>query len=236
MQAKINTAYHYGEEASPGAGISLAQASILEITGLPVHYTAVVDFALFKDVVDLLGGIDVQNETAFTDTEFPIPGRENAYPVTSRFETISFPAGKVHLDGETALKYVRSRHSEGDSGTDYDRSRRQQATLSGIKEKLLTKEFLLDSKKTGRLFDLINENLITNLRPSLYPTLAKLAFNLRGKPINSVGLSDRPDSNGVTILFHPSPYLYKGEWVLIPKQNNWNTLKQYLKNKIEGTQ
>ena len=236
IQDKINTAYHYGEEASPGAGIGMAQASILEITGLPIHYTAVIDFALFKDVIDLLGGVDVVNDTAFTDTEFPIPGKENAFPITSRFETISFPAGKIHMDGETALKFVRSRHAQGESGTDYDRGKRQQAVISALRQRILTPEFLFNEPQVNALLDLINSRLRTNMRPALFPTLAKLAVDMQGKEIRSIGLSDRPDEKGVTILYNPPLYLYSGKWVLIPKQNNWNALKQYIQNRLDGTQ
>ena len=236
LQAKINTAFHYGEEASAGAGITLAQAAILEVTGQPVHYTSVIDFALFREVIDLLGGINVINETAFTDTEFPIPGREKALPVSSRYETITFPAGKIPMDGNTALKFVRSRHSQGESGTDYDRGRRQQAVISAIKEKMLSPQFLLDEQKFITLIDLVGSRLKTNLRPDLYPVLAKLALSLQGRPIRNLSLSDQPDENGIVILFNPPTYQYKGEWVLIPKNNNWGALKQYVQNRLSGTQ
>jgi len=236
LRARINTAYHYGEEASPGAGINMSQAAILEITGLPIHYTGIIDFALFRDVIDLLGGVDIVNDAAFTDTQFPIPGRENAFPVSSRVESISFPAGQIHLDGETALKFVRSRHSTGETGTDFDRGKRQQIVISALKEKVLTPEFLLNENKVSSLLDLVNARLKTNLNPKLYPTLAKLALDLQGKSIKNIGLSDRPDENGITTLFNPPLYQYAGQWVLIPKQNNWNALKQYIQNRLEGTQ
>jgi len=236
LKAKINTAYHYGEEASPGSGIRMSQAAILEITGLPIHYTSVVDFALFKDVIDLLGGVEVYNPVAFVDDEFPIPGKENAMPLSSRFETISFAAGKIHMDGETALKYVRSRHAVGESGTDYDRGNRQQLLLSALKDKMLVPEFLLDQKKVNSLISLVNSRLVSNIHPSLFPTLAKLALDMKDKTIKNISLSDRPDENGITILYNPPSYQYKGEWVLIPKQNNWNALKQYIRNRLDGTQ
>ena len=236
LKAKVNTAYHYGEEASSGAGIKLAQASVLETIGLPVHYTAVVDFALFKDVINLLSGVDVYNEVAFTDNEFPIPGKETVLPISARYETISFVSGTIHMDGDTALKYVRSRHSTGESGTDFDRSRRQQAVISAIKAKILNPDFILKQKKITDLISLVNTRLKTNISPTLYPSLAKRALDMQSKPIRSIGLSDRPDSDGVAILYNPPTKFYSGEWVLIPKQNNWSALKQYVKNKIEGIQ
>lgn len=235
MQARINTAYHYGEEASPGAGIIKAQGAILEDLGLPIHYTAVVDFSLFKQAIDLVGGIDVTISPGFIDKEFPIPGRENALPVASRYETVVFTEGPNHFDGETALKYVRSRHAEGDEGTDFSRSRRQQQVISALRAKILTPSFLLDQKKVEALIDIVSENLITNIPAKLYPTLAKLALDSQDNSLNSFALSYLPDPDGITILYHPPVSQYKGEWVLVPKDNNWNALKQYVKNHLTLT-
>lgn len=230
LKAKINTAYYYGEEASPGAGIKMAQAAILEDLGLPVHYTAVINFALFKQAVDLVGGVDVDVNPSFTDTEFPIPGKENALPISSRYETISFPQGTNHLDGETALKFVRSRHSTGEEGTDFARSKRQQQVIAALREKLITPSFLLDKNKITLMMDIVAKNLKTNISESLYPTLAKIALDSKNNSIKSVSLTDTPDEQGITILENPPVAKYNNEWVLIPKDNNWNTLKQYIKN------
>ena len=232
LKAKINTAYYYGEEASPGAGIKMAQAAVLENLGLPVNYTAVVNFTLFKQAVDWVGGVDINVGLGFTDTEFPIPGREKTLPISSRYETITFNQGINHLDGTLALKYVRSRHAEGDEGTDFSRSRRQQQVISALRQKILTPSFLLDQNKVDGLLNIVSSNLITNLPSKLYPTLAKLALDSRESTLRNLTLSDLPDSDGVTILYNPPVNKYFGEWVLIPKDNNWNALKQYIKNHL----
>lgn len=232
LKAKINTAYYYGEEASPGAGIKMAQAAILEDLGIPVHYTAVVNFSLFKQAVDLVGGIDIDVNPGFTDPLFPIPGKENVLPEALRYETIAFPQGVNHLDGQTALKFVRSRHSAGEEGTDYARSRRQQQVISALRQKFMTPTFLLDKQKVSSLLEIINNNLKTNITENLYPTLAKLALDSQNNSISSIPLSDRPDTDGVTILYNPPVRQYFNEWVLVPKDNKWNTLKQYIQNKL----
>lgn len=232
LQAKINTAYHYGEEASPGAGIKLAEASVEEILGQPVDYTVVVNFNLFKQVIDLVGGVEINVSPAFEDKEYPIPGKESALPISSRYETITFPEGLNIFNGETALKYVRSRHSVGQEGTDFARSRRQQQIISALKDKIFTKEFLLNKNKIDNLVNLANSNLITNISPSLYPVLARTGLELSSKPIKSIGLSTEPDKDGVSILYNPPPAKFKGEWVLVPKDNNWKALKQYIATKL----
>lgn len=236
LQAKINSAYYYGEEASPGAGIKMAQAAILEDLGLPVHYTGVVNFTIFKETIDLIGGVDVDVNPGFTDAEFPIPGMENAMPISSRYETITFATGSAHMNGETALKFVRSRHAVGDEGTDFARSRRQQQIISAMKQKMLTASFLMDKTKIDQLFAILDRNLITNISQSLYPTLAKIALETKDNPIKSIGLSISPDENGISILYNPPVAKYKNEWVLMPKDNNWSALKQYISNRLTGVQ
>ncbi len=232
LKTKINTTYLYGEEASPGAGIQLTQAAILEDLGLPIHYTAVVDFAVFKQAIDLVDGIDVDVTPGFTDTEFPIPGKENALPISSRYESITFATGSAHLNGETALKFVRSRHSYGDEGTDFARSRRQQQVVAALRQKMVTPSFLLDQKKVNALLDIISSHLKTNFPSSLYPTLAKLALDTKDQTIKSLPLTNLPDADGVSILYNPPTKKYSGQWVLIAKDNNWNALKQYIKNHL----
>ena len=63
---------------------------------------------------------------AFTDSQYPIAGKENDAcggdaTFACRYKTVQFQAGSQHMDGKTALMYVRSRHAEGDEGTDFAR-------------------------------------------------------------------------------------------------------------------
>lgn len=236
LQTKINSTYYYGEKKDPPAGIQMAQGAMLEDLGLPIHYTAVVNFTIFKETIDLIGGIDVNVDPGFTDTQFPIPGMENAEPESARYETITFATGSAHMNGDTALKFVRSRHSTGDEGTDFARSRRQQQVITAMRQKMLTPGFLLDKTKLNAFFDILNRNLKTNIGRDLYPTLAKVALDTRNNPVKAVTFTDQPDANGITILFNPPVNQYKGEWVLIPKDNNWAALKKYLDNILKGKQ
>lgn len=77
IKAKVNSAYYWGNQRQEGGGIILAKSSVEEIVGQPVHYGAVIDFTAFKQVVDVLGGIEVQVESSFVDEKYPIPGKEN---------------------------------------------------------------------------------------------------------------------------------------------------------------
>jgi LCP family protein required for cell wall assembly len=140
LKDKVNTAYHYGEEKQQGGGMLLAKVIAEDVIGIPIHYCLVIDFSGFKDIVDLLGGIDVNVSRAFTDNDYPILGKEHDTcpgDPTNRcvYETVHFDSGVQHMNGERALVYVRSRHAEGEEGGDFARNRRQQEILIAIKDK-----------------------------------------------------------------------------------------------------
>src|SRR3989344_7876927 len=116
LRTKLNSVYYWGNKKQPDGGLVLAEASVEEIVGQPVHYAVVVDFNGFKKIIDILGGIEIDVEMSFTDEKYPIPGRENDLcdgdkEYKCRYETIHFAQGKQVMSGETALKFVRSRNA-----------------------------------------------------------------------------------------------------------------------------
>ncbi len=236
LRAKINTAYHYGNKKQTGDGISLTTAAIMETLGLPVHYTAVVNFVAFEDVINYLGGIDININPGFVDNLYPIPGKETVYPETARYETIIFATGSAHLDGQTALKYVRSRHALGDEGTDFARNRRQQQVISAIRDQLFSTKIIFNQKKIDDLLSIAHKNIITNITPDTYPALIRVGLDSGSQPIKHINISSETDEKGVTILENPPTKDYQGQWVLIAKDNNWKALQQYINNKLNGTQ
>ena len=120
-KTKINEAFELGERAEPGGGgLFLAKRAVQEIVGVNIDYVVSVDFRAFQEIVDqVLSGIDV---------EVAKPFRENL-----QWGGIDFyvPQGIVHMDGNTALYYVRSRFTT----SDFDRARRQQEVLLAMRKK-----------------------------------------------------------------------------------------------------
>jgi len=92
--------------------------------GVEVHAVLKADFTAFTSTVDALGGVDVEVPKRIADYTYPVTER-----TTGLFE---LDAGLQHLDGETALKYARSRHST----SDFDRSARQQQLIAAMGDKL----------------------------------------------------------------------------------------------------
>lgn len=169
LEAKLNSVYYWGNKRQAGGGLVLAKSTVEQIAGVPVHYAVVLDFNGFKKIIDLMGGIQVQVKKSFIDERFPIPGKENDScggdpNFDCRYETIKFEKGLQYMNGETALKFVRSRHSQDlEEGTDFARSDRQQAVIKAIKDKLLSREMLTQPQKLWDIWQQGNTMIETDL-------------------------------------------------------------------------
>lgn len=117
--ARISSVVRVGEvRLGRGQGMALLRQTLGEQLGVRVDRYASIDFAGFVGLIDELGGIDVEVECPLVDC-FWLAGP------TQPCERVTIPAGRVHMDGATALAFVRSRHGRGD----HDRTKRQQAVI-----------------------------------------------------------------------------------------------------------
>lgn len=228
LKDKVNSAYHYGEEKKEGGGLLLAKVIAEDVVGVPIHYSLLLDFSGFKEIIDLLGGIDVNVSAAFTDNDYPIAGKEkDTCPgdPTNRcvYETIHFDAGIQHMDGERALKYVRSRHAEGAEGSDFARSRRQQDVLIAIKDTVVHPAKWFTVERAGRLQDVIDRATDTDMNIAQLLTVAKLIAGIPDDRIAKVSVDD--------LLYNPPSYLY-GRYVLVPKET-WQDVHGFIKDSLQ---
>lgn len=256
LDAKINTAYSFGEARKKGGGIILAQATIGKITNLPIDYTIRIDFSGFVKAVDLLGGIDVDVEKTFDDYEYPISGKETdpcgheeeelealatassqleAFPC--RYEHIHFDKGMQHMDGITALKFVRSRHASGDEGTDFARSKRQEKIIRAFKDKVFSLQMFLNPERFLDLFDVLSESIDTNIKQEEMDDFVRLAKELKAAEVKSVTLdSGDVKNNREGLLINPNvDKKYNFEWVLVPRtgDNNYLEIQEYINCELE---
>jgi LCP family protein required for cell wall assembly len=77
LRAKLNSVYYWGNQKEEGGGLPLSKSVVEEIVGQPVEYGIVIDFEGFQEIIDVLGGVEVNVERSFTDERFPIEGKEN---------------------------------------------------------------------------------------------------------------------------------------------------------------
>ena len=224
IKAKVNTAYHYG-------GGKMVREVVNEVTGQPVDYLAIIDFDGFRKVVDTIGGVYVDVKTGFTDEKFPIPGKGKDLcagdpKYLCRYETVTFDTGRQMMDGELALKYIRSRNAEGDEGTDFARAERQQQFLKGLKEKLNSPEVALNPGLLMRLYNLKDQIVTTDIEVNQYGTFLQLAKTIDWSNLASTAV------NG-NLLEHPN-YHYSKQWVLVPKEKGWGTIIKFVEDTINN--
>lgn len=144
---KINSFYSlYGN-----AGIDLLKEKLKVITGYTIDYFVLIDLSVVKEVVDYLDGINLWVEEPIDDPSFPLD--------ETRTEHFRLPRGWRYIDGDTALKFIRTRHSkEGDFG----RIKRQQALIMAIYNKMRNKK-ILNSKTASDLLIKINPKIKTDI-------------------------------------------------------------------------
>ena len=249
---------------------SLIKTVVTQITGLPIDGYVSIDFQGFTKAVDILGGIDVNIEKSFIDSEYPIDGKEKdlcgqdeifkkaepyiippfdsaerqnkfaedpkieefarnatstpelAFPC--RYEKLEFKKGVTHMDGATALKYARSRHS-GTDGGDFNRARRQQQIIEAVKDKVLTIGFL------PKIIPLINEfqkDIKTDIGLDVIKKFISIADKTKEYKINTFVISDQNVlKNAVSD---------DRQYILISKEgkDSWNEVKKLISDTIIG--
>ncbi|MFP7298776.1 LCP family protein [Neobacillus niacini] len=129
---KINHAYAFG-------GVSMAVDTTEKFLDIPIDYYVKINMEGFKDIVDTVGGIDMENEFAFT------------------VDGVEFPAGKIHLSGEEALLYIRMRYD--DPNGDFGRQERQRQVIQAVIKEGAS---LSSLSKAPEIFQAIGSNVKTN--------------------------------------------------------------------------
>lgn len=133
IKDKINHAYAFG-------GIEMSMNSVEKLLNIPIDYVAKVNMEGFEQVINTVGGIQVQNALAFQDGNY------------------KFKKGNITLDGEAALAYVRMRKE--DPQGDFGRQNRQKQVIQAVIEEGTSLKTLL---KYQNIFDILGNNISTNL-------------------------------------------------------------------------
>lgn len=173
---RINTAWAIGENAKlPGGGPALAMQTVSQFIGVPIHYYVQVDFGTFVSFINLIGGIDVYvEERMVLDPEGEGPDH-----------FVLKPGDYRHLTGKRALAYARCRHeSQGCSGGDVGRAKRQQQVILAIRDKVLEPEtFTSLISQAPQLYAEFSSGVRTNLPLEDALRMAVLAKDIRVEEI-----------------------------------------------------
>ncbi|ANF95536.1 LCP family protein [Paenibacillus bovis] len=154
----------YGENRINSAithGPNTAMKTVSDLLGIPVQYYVYTDFQGFIKLVDAVGGIDFKVEK---DMHYTSAADKHVYD-------INLKAGMQHLDGKTALQYVRFRH---DATSDFTRTERQRAFLTAVGDKLKSTTSIM---KLPDILEQINPYIDTNLSTDDLWKLASVAYD-----------------------------------------------------------
>jgi len=209
FKEKINFAYALGEETKSGAGLAFSKSAVSSVTGLYIDHAASVDFMAFKETVDALGGVDIYLEKPFKEeTQF------------AKEILIDMPAGKNHLDGNTALYFVRSRYSTND----FDRARRQQQVLMAMKDKAMSLGVLLNPLKIFELLNIMGKNVRMDMSLGQIEPLISMINSLNLKNIEQKVFDTTPEG----LLYASTSD--KGAYILLPVGDNFDKIREACKN------
>ncbi len=141
---KVNAAFQIG-------GAPLAIKTIEQFTGLQINHVIVVNFGDFKDLIDALGGVDIDVPKPIRSNRFDCPYATQAQ--CQKWQGWRFPRGNQHMGGERALIYSRIRENMLDSSeTDVTRGARQQAVIDAVTSKFASVSTFFRLPFSGKSF------------------------------------------------------------------------------------
>lgn len=208
---------------------------ISEITGYKVDQYVLVDMYVFRDLIDLVGGVNVTLDQELIDPTYKT--YENGLA-----STLYYAAGEHHLNGTEALRVARSRHST----SDYDRAARQQRILEALQAKAKNLGFG-DAKTLMALIKTVLDRTETNisLKDALTYYFRAQNFELdRGYVLSSANVLE---SAKIPVDFNTSLQVEvctptaqgnsctkkNAVYALLPRYNNWDMIRGYFKNVLE---
>jgi len=221
-------------------GGNLAKEVVGKVTGITAQNFVSVNFEGLTKIIDILGGVEVDVPKTFNDYFYPVKGKENETcginaseiaefhlkysgfelekQFTCRYENLHFDKGSQVMNGETALKFVRSRHSS-EHGGDFARSERQSALLTGIKDKAISFQAL---GKLNSILDKVTKNVRTDLTPTQIQRLFDTLEKHSEYEITNIHLSEDNVLRATTGA--------SGQFILVPKDgtNNFSGIQKFI--------
>jgi len=221
-------------------GGQMSKYILSQIVGFQIDNFATINFDGFLKTIDTLGGIEVDVQKTFDDYFYPIEEKttdtcekseEEIIAITAtlsgekleqqfscRYEHLHFDKGLQTMDSATALKFVRSRHSQTDGG-DFNRSARQKLVIEAVKKKIISLNFI------PKLIPFVNslaDNLTTDIDLTKMQELLSKADEYKNYKIESFAITND------NLLMNSTSSDYQS--ILIPKlgENNWTNIQKFV--------
>jgi len=203
---KINEMYFRGEAKGKGMGGGESKKIVGTVMGIPIHYYIKIDFAGFKKVIDILGGVDVNVDKGISDSTW-------GYYIKP---------GQHHFNGTQALDFVRSRYST----SDFDRSARQQKMLIAVRDKILMSNLLSNPSKINEIINTLSTNLKTDVSIEEMVKIMYLAQNIPDSNISNYVFETGSDN----LLY--STITRGGAYGIFPVGDNYDKIHEFIKTKL----
>jgi len=215
-QTKINALYFYGHDKYPENPSQFPLEIIEKLSGQKINHVIVLGIEDLEKLINIVGEIEIDVPASFTDSTFPVPGIDVSVVTDPKilYEEISFTKGLQKMDSSTALKYMRSRYSEGDEGTDEARAYRQQLVLESLFAKLLT---IREPQKLGQLYRFYLDYFASSLPLENIVQIGTVFIDYMSQKDANITfekhqLSIYPeDENGV--IYNPPLWQSKQQWI-----------------------
>ena len=231
------------EFTGDAGGGEMAKYVVEQVTGIKPNYFAAIDFDGFVKIIDSLGGIDVKVAQTFDDPFYPIEELKNdtcgkseeemkaleatmsgdklEQQYTCRYENLHFDKGMQHLDGATALKYARSRHSNVGGG-DFNRAERQKLVVTAVRDKIISIGFI---SKIIPTVQTLTRHITTDIDFAKMSELVTKIPEVAEYKVVSIALTDQ------NVLMNAKAST--GQFILSPNlgENNFSEIKEFIENK-----
>jgi LCP family protein required for cell wall assembly len=214
---KLNSLMPYAanhKKEFPLGGVGTLKATIGKLLGVQINYFAAVNLLGFKQVVDSIGGVDIVVQRAVND-----PTYDNEFNIVTGFY---LTAGKHHMNGHTALAFVRSRKGAGDS--DFTRADRQQQLLTAIRAKLTAGNLLL---ALPGLLDAVKNTIATDVPSDRIAELAQAVQDADMSQLQRIVLQP-------PIYMHANPNSSAG-YILVPDLEAIHRIGEQLLSGVAAT-
>lgn len=201
------------------AGVEALKKTVSDVLGLPIHYYAMVDFAGFKQAVDVVGGVDI-------DVPADLAVSERLWDTTTgKPYNLNVPAGPQHFDSTKALYFSRSRKTSQDG--DFTRSERQRLFITALSQKILSAGTYTNPVKVSQLMDAFGGHVSTDFSVGDAVRLMQITKDIPGSSIASIGLKDDPNPLVTTSNID-------GQSVVIPKAGvtNFGPIQAFIRSKL----
>ncbi|MFW5888468.1 MAG: LCP family protein [Patescibacteria group bacterium] len=225
---KINSINAYAEQDGENGGVALSQA-LSDVLDMPIDYYVKADFQGFINIIDELGGVEVDVKHTLNDYRYPIKGKEADENYDDRYEHLYIEKGKQEMDGELALKYARSRKSMGAEGSDFARAERQQQIIQATKQKFQDTNMVLKPKLISDILNELNDHIDTNLKIWEIVKLWEIGKDIKIGDIEREVLDNSP--NGLLA----SRINEEGAYILIPRNGDFSEIKYFIKNILSSS-